>query len=95
LAVTSPNNPYLEPDEAQKLLDKLKAASRTQYEMAYLSLYTGMRADEIFKLRWQDINLNNGIIHILETKNTEARTAYITGGIRKIFENKAPGPANQ
>jgi integrase len=83
--------PHLKPDEAEKLLDKLKATSRS----SYLSLYAAMRADEIFKLRWQGIDLNNDIIHILETKNTEARTACITGGIWRIFENKEAAPANQ
>jgi integrase len=86
---------YLKRDEAEKLLDKLKAASQTQYEMAYLSLYNGIRADEIFKLRWQDVDLDNNIIHILESKNTEARTAYITEGIRDIFDNKVPGQPKQ
>jgi integrase len=82
---------YPEKDEADKLLAKLQGSSRTIYEMAYLSLYTGMRADEIFKLRWQDIDLTNGIIHIVETKNSDARTAFITRGIRKVLEKKKRG----
>jgi integrase len=82
---------YLEKEEAEKLLTTLKGSSRTIYEMAYLSLYTGMRADEIFNLRWQDIDLKNCIIYILETKNTEARTAFITAGIKEILEKKEPG----
>lgn len=82
---------YLEKEEADKLLAKLKNSSRTIYEIAYLSLYTGMRADEIFNLHWQDIDLKNGIIHILETKNTEARTAFITGGIREVLKKKKQG----
>lgn len=86
---------YLTRDETQQLLDKLKNSSQTQYEMAYLSIYTGLRADEIFNLKWQDIDLNNNVIHILETKNTEARTAYITKGVRDILKNKERGPQNQ
>jgi len=82
---------YLTQDEADKLMDKLKTASQTIHDMAYLGLYTGLRADEIFSLRWQDIDLEGKTIHILETKNTEARTAYITNGIRQIFEEKKRG----
>ncbi len=86
---------YLERQEARNLFAKLKNSSQTQYEMAYVSLYTGMRADEVFNLKWRDIDMNNNIIHILETKNTLARTAYITRGIREIFANKEHGPQNQ
>jgi integrase len=82
---------YLERDEARRLLDKLKDTTQTHYEMAYLSLYTGMRADEIFSLRWQDIDLKNNVIHILDTKNTEARTAYMTAGVKEILKNKKEG----
>ena len=32
--------------------------------------------------------------HILETKNTEARTAYITKGVREIMKNKEQGQQN-
>jgi len=34
------------------------------------------------------------IIHILETKNTEARTAFVTKGIREILKKKERGPDN-
>jgi integrase len=85
---------FLTREEADKLLAKLKQSSQAQYEMAYLSLYTGMRADEIFNLKWKDIDLDNNVIHILETKNTEARTAYITSGIEELLDKKEPGSPN-
>ena len=83
---------YLTPLEVDEmLLPMLCEASHTIYELAYVSIYTGMRADEIFSLRWQDINLESRTIHILETKNTEARTAYITDGLIEIFKAKKRG----
>lgn len=83
---------YLTPFEIDEmLLPMLCEASHTIYELAYVSIYTGMRADEIFSLRWQDINLENRTIHILETKNTEARTAYITDGLIDVFKAKKRG----
>ena len=83
---------YLTPFEVDNmLLPMLSEASQTIYEISYVSIYTGMRADEIFSLRWQDINLESRTIHILETKNTEARTAYITDGLLDIFKAKKRG----
>lgn len=82
---------YLDRDETDRLFDELKASSQTIYEMAYVSLYTGMRADEIFSLRWEDIDFENKVMHILETKNTESRTAFIIKSLLELFENKKKG----
>jgi len=73
------------------LLPMLCESSQAVYEMAYISIYTGMRADEIFSLKWQDINLGSRTIFILETKNTESRTAYMTDGILDILSRKKKG----
>ena len=75
----------------EMLLPMLCESSSSTYDIAYLSVYTGMRANEIFSLRWQDIDIENRTIFILETKNTESRTAYITEGILEIFNNKERG----
>ncbi len=60
--------------------------------MALLSLHTGMRAGEIFNLKWGDVDLENGIIHIKDPKSGENRIAYITDKIKSIFENKTKKP---
>lgn len=83
---------YLTPFEVDDmLLPMLCESSQAVYEMAYISIYTGMRADEIFSLKWQDINLGSRTIFILETKNTESRTAYMTDGILDILSRKKKG----
>ncbi|VBB44912.1 Integrase family protein [uncultured Desulfatiglans sp.] len=82
---------YLTQAESDRLLAKIKESSQTMYEISYISLYTGLRANEIFSLKWQDIDLEQGIINVLETKNTEPRPAYMNEGIREIFENKKKG----
>jgi len=38
--------------------------------MAVLSLHTGMRAGEIFNLKWGCIDIDRGIINILDPKVT-------------------------
>ena len=83
---------YLTPFEVDEmLLPMLCWASHTIYEIAYVSIYTGMRADEIFSLKWQNLDLKDRTIYILETKNTVSRTAYITDGLLEIFKQKKRG----
>lgn len=56
---------FFTPDEAARLLAKLGRSSRQLHDMAYLSLKTGMRATEIFKLRAQDVDAHAGILHVI------------------------------
>ena len=79
---------FLTKEEAEKLLDELKKRSRQIYEIAYLSLYTGMRAGEIFNLTWQDIDFRNGIITIKDPKNSTGRAAYMTESLKKLLLEK-------
>ncbi|NCB30729.1 MAG: site-specific integrase [Clostridia bacterium] len=55
---------FFTPAEATALLAKLKKSSQQLHDMAMLSLKTGMRATEIFKLRAQDINAHASILHV-------------------------------
>lgn len=55
---------FLTPEEANTLLEALAVKSPDLRDMALLSLKTGMRATEIFKLRAQDINQAAGILHV-------------------------------
>jgi integrase len=55
---------FFTPGEATMLLDKLATSSRQLHDIALLSLKTGMRATEIFKLRAQDVDAHAGILHV-------------------------------
>ena len=79
---------FLTKEEAEKLLDELKKRSVQVYEMAYLSLYTGMRFSEIANLTWRDIDFQNGIIAIKDPKNNTGRVAYITQGLKDMLMDK-------
>ena len=79
---------FLTREEAKALLDELKKRSIQVYEMAFLSLYTGMRFGEIANLTWQDIDFKNGIINIKDPKNNTTRQAYITENIREILQGR-------
>jgi hypothetical protein len=76
---------YLNPAEISKLFDCLQLISCMLYGIAKISLHTGMRLGEILALKPCDINLEAGIIHILQSK-TGARTAYIPEALRGILQ---------
>lgn len=56
-------------------------------------LYTGMRRGELFAVRWQDVDLDAGVILIRSTtawraKNGKARTVPICAELRPILEER-------
>jgi integrase len=56
---------FLTSDEAKKLLAELKQRNPQLHDMALLSLRTGLRATEIFKLKGQDVNVQANVLYII------------------------------
>jgi integrase len=55
----------LSPDEAHKLMD---AAHGDKLEALYiLAVQTGMRQGELLALKWEDVDLNRGVVHVKRT----------------------------
>jgi len=77
---------YLTQEEADNLLSALNEKSHQVHDMALLSLHTGMRASEIFKLRGKDIDIRQGGIHVTDTKNTESRYVYMSNAVKSMFK---------
>jgi len=82
---------FLSHEEARLLLDELRNVSTQTYEISLLSLNTGMRAGEIFNLRWQDIDIENGLIHVADPKSGRSRKAYMTEMVKEMFAAKQRG----
>lgn len=59
-------------DEADKLLKEIKTHSQAVYEMALMSLRTGARAEEVFGIKWGDVDLTGGTISLWDTKNKQS-----------------------
>lgn len=60
---------YLTDDQLRRLMDTIKADPNVQVaNMMVLALYTGMRRGELFRLQWDDINFDQGFIHIRDPK---------------------------
>lgn len=85
---------FLTEDEAQKLLIELGKHSIDLQQMSALSLFCGLRAGEIFKLRWEDVDFNNNTILLRATKSGKSRYAFMTPEIKTIFESRKIGIIN-
>ncbi|MDD4274951.1 MAG: site-specific integrase [Desulfobacter postgatei] len=82
---------FLSHDEAHALLEILQKKSPETYEMALLSLHCGLRAGEIFSLAWKDVDLDHGLITLLDTKSSKTRTLSMTADIQSFFMAKYQG----
>ncbi len=78
---------FLSDDERKKLLDACKMSdSPLLYIAVVLALSTGARRMEVLGLRWQDVDINRGIITLHETKNGERRVLPLTGHALELIK---------
>ena len=80
---------YLTEEEAIKLLDTLRARSRTWHDIAFLSLHTGMRKGEILSLRGEHLDFVAGRVLVKDAK-TGSRIVYMTPDVRSLLEEVRP-----
>ena len=78
---------YLARDQIKTLLDCIEDRSKNLVAFAIL---TGMRRGEIMRLTWQDMDLNNGIIHIYESKSGHKREVPIVPDLKNILLGMNP-----
>ncbi|OPX33824.1 MAG: hypothetical protein B1H12_11210 [Desulfobacteraceae bacterium 4484_190.2] len=50
-----------------------------------MALYTGMRRGEIFRLKWEDIDLEKGFIHIRDPKGGIDQTIPLNEGVKSVL----------
>jgi integrase len=82
--VSNERQRFFTTDETEKLLAELEKHCPQTRNIAMLSLHTGLRAGEIFRLKWQDIDLENEVINVLG-KNGEREKVFMTGKVKKMF----------
>jgi integrase len=82
---------FLSHQEAAKLLEALEERSPQVNRMARMSLYGGLRLGEIFGLTWSNVDLEYGIVTVLDAKNGESRPIFITDQIRAVIDELTPG----
>jgi site-specific recombinase XerD len=76
---------FLSHAEADALLKKLKETNEQVYQIAFLALYTGLRASEAFNLTWGCIDTEHGILSILDAKSGKGRKAFMTESLKSMF----------
>jgi integrase len=86
---------FLSHEEADKLLTELKTVSQSVHDQALISLHCGLRAGEIFNLRGQDLDFENGVIRIMDSKKTANRAAYMTQAVREMLKARVPEDPNE
>lgn len=80
---------FLTKEEAQRLLSELKSRSPELWRMSLLSLHTGMRAGEIFHLRWEHINFTDRTVTIMDGKGEQSRVCHMTDQVFDMLQDVA------
>jgi integrase len=55
-------------------------------DVVHVALNTGMRKGEILGLRWEHVDLDLGMIHVADSKNSESRDIPINDILLEAFE---------
>lgn len=82
---------FLSESEAKNLFIELKNMSDFWHQIAFLSLYTGMRSGEIFSLKGKNVNFHQKSIILHETKNKKQRIVPLNGQAMQIVESRVSG----
>ncbi|MEN6421862.1 MAG: tyrosine-type recombinase/integrase, partial [Smithella sp.] len=77
---------FLSYDEADQLLTALKEKDALTYNISLLSLQTGLRFGEIANLKWGHVDIDRGIIDVVDPKGVTGRAAYMTGKLKAMFD---------
>ena len=78
---------FLSYEEAGTLLIALQEADTLTHDLALLSLNCGLRFGEIAALKWGHIDIDRGIIEVVDPKGVQGRPAFMTGKIKTMFKN--------
>lgn len=79
---------FLNKTEAADLLVALNELSLDSHDVVLLSVFSGLRVGECLKLTWTDVNLDEGVIFVKDTKVTRNRHAYVTAEIRDMLTRR-------
>ena len=74
-----PEPDYYQPEEVNRILDKLETAPIKWKACTYLLIDTGCRRAEIAGLKWSDIDLNDGIVTIRRNLHYSSKRGIYTG----------------
>lgn len=81
---------YLSEGEIERLLT---VASPRLYPILVCALMTGMRRGEILSLRWENVDLQKGVLYVLKTKSGKSRNIPLAERLRKVLIDSGPLPS--
>lgn len=81
---------FLTHEEAALLLERLKEKSPLWHDITVIALHTGLRASEIFSLRGHDLDFDQELVNVDDTKNKHPRKAFMTEGVKDILMLREP-----
>lgn len=76
---------HLTKEEVDRLLLDLSKRCPYTYKLALMSIYTGMRVTEIMTLKGEHVDLESGIIHIVDSKSNRSRVAFIGRELKQML----------
>lgn len=85
-----PRDVWIKQDKMPTVLEHIHQLKENTYRVAILMLLaTGCRQDELFKLKWSEVDFKSGQIHIRrkDTKTEQAHMVPITPYIKELLES--------
>ena len=83
-------NRLLAPEEMDRFLDACKKSkSNALYPIIFLAMRSGMRLGELQKLDWRDVNLNQNVLFLRDTKNGTPRSVPLSNDAKAVIETIA------
>jgi len=77
---------FLTEEELRRLFEACsKSSSRRLQFVVRVLAGTGMRRSEALQIKWRDIDLSGGFIHVRQSKNGEARVIPLEKDVRDVF----------
>ena len=84
---------YLSDEERNRFISACRESKNSDlYIAVILALSTGGRKNEIWGLSWKCVDLKNGFITFMETKNDEPRSAPLTGHALELMLERSKVP---
>ncbi len=77
----------LTPDQLARLLEAIGKDKNIQASnMMRLALFTGMRRDEMFKLKWSDVDFDRGFINLIDPKGGPDQKIPLNDAARELLQ---------
>jgi integrase len=83
---------YLSLEESARLLAACRRSDNPYlYPAVLVALHTGGRKNEVMHLRWRDVDLTQGVVRFMRTKNGERRAVPVAGAALASLRTRGEG----